>query len=82
MDENTSDHYLVWTDEIKNDEIVLSNGEYRVKFEVLPHQKTGQGLPELFQAATITDKFEVQINKLDSGANSEGSPSNPGGNEE
>ncbi len=66
MEENTTDHYLVWIDEIKSDEIVLSNGEYRLKFQVPPHQKTGQGLPEIFQAATITDKFVIEINSFDS----------------
>ncbi|MGM0380929.1 MAG: hypothetical protein ACQEP7_02990 [bacterium] len=66
MDGESEDRYLVWIDEIKSDEIVLSNGEYRVKFQVLPHQSTGQGLPELFQSATITDKFEIFINDFDS----------------
>jgi len=69
VEDNLEERYLLWIDEIKNDEIILSNGEYRLKFSVLSHHSTGQGLPDLFQEATITDKFEVQINSL--GKNSE-----------
>lgn len=51
----------LWVDTIRNDKIVLTNGEYELDFEVVAPDDTVSSLPDVFRQATISDKFELTI---------------------
>ncbi len=55
----------LWIEVIKTDEIILTDGEYRFTLEVLNSGVDTNGLPELFQEATIQDRYELQVSPFE-----------------
>lgn len=51
----------LWVDTIRNHQVVLTNGELKLNFEIVAPDDTGSNLPEIFRKATISDQFDVQI---------------------
>ncbi len=64
-EQNDQSDFIVWIDSITKNEVVLSDGEYRLNLEVVGQEKSGAGLPELFQKATINDQFKISMDLFD-----------------
>ncbi len=56
----------LWIETIKTDKIVLTDGEYRLTFEVEDNAGGIENLPGIFREATIKDQFKVGVNSISS----------------
>ncbi|GEM_PF-5950780 len=54
----------LWIEAIKTDKIVLTDGEYKLTFEVEAEAGGIESLPSIFREATIKDHFKVGVSSI------------------